>query len=345
VVAYFSIVFTVDLQFWLDNRVELAHELRESILAQISPYFQEMQLGETSVVPGSVVAYVPWLNVPGIVNVNPSLLDNFLPSGCFNFPSQYLLSQLEQSQCSVSLNRLCSSGEILDWADSCPTPAPTEAPYMGQNVNAAFNATQASVKDYALIIGLIGAILLFSLFLCCLLQYRRNNRIDKAMKSLKDQQLKESMWDSFAHSQGSLSQSLSQSLSSFSQSDEHHLGTNSKDYAPDESVQPLSGSHAAEWDNLFRDEGNTQASKSTAAMSNSAVTVLDETQMESVWSADPSRAQSDQRSFHELPPKSTKPAVILDLDQVWGSTDKDKDSDSFLLESSPLDASGSLEVD
>jgi len=348
-VAYVSVAFDIDIQFWQDNHVELNTELSETVRRTLKPYFSNAQLGELTVNAGSVVASVPWLNVPSNVQVDPSLLDGVLPSNCLSFPRQYLLSQLDQTSCTVSFLRLCGNGALIDWSSSCPAvvPAPTEDGN-GKNHQAKAAAlassrtslTEAATHDYALIIGLVGAIILFSMVFCCLVQQRRQRRVKTALKVLKDTPME----DSFAGDQGTGSFASSGSISFGTESEislfESQIA--SKEKTTDQSLQqsallmsdPLPNLSFAQrplvenvivndrvvWDDLFRVGTEAPALVDDDSFRASDATDLSASVMEGVWNDTPISNEQLERVWSgakEADDMEASTATTLSLSEVW----------------------------
>ena len=94
ITAYISTAFDLDLSFWQANQYELNAEYLWAVKNAIWPVFPNAEFGDVIVRAGSMVAAVPWVNVPWAVLNNPTVLNGFLPSRCFHFPEGYLLQEV-----------------------------------------------------------------------------------------------------------------------------------------------------------------------------------------------------------------------------------------------------------
>ena len=92
--AHISTVFPFTFDFWQANQYNLAQEYLYGVRAAVIPFFAGAKFGPVTYKAGSVVVDIEWTNVPASVLNNPTLLNGFLPSGCFNYPSSFLLSQV-----------------------------------------------------------------------------------------------------------------------------------------------------------------------------------------------------------------------------------------------------------
>ena len=75
----------------VENQVELDFEYSQAVLDALLPFFPDAQLGPVITRAGSMVAAVPWINVPQSVLNNPTALNGFLPNQCFTFPRDSIL--------------------------------------------------------------------------------------------------------------------------------------------------------------------------------------------------------------------------------------------------------------
>lgn len=210
VTAYISTSWATDLDFWTRNADELNAGYTLAVSDLILPLFPDAVFGNVIVSAGSVIAALPWLNVPYSALQNPALISGLLPSGCFtNIPQEYLLSQLAATHCTVSFLRLCSDGSLVAWiGGECPTPSPTAAPVapslptpapttqaptlppsvvnQGAQNDLASKAAEIAARNFNLIIGLLAGVFFCCLLLCCLRQFHRQRQVNKAMKELQE---------------------------------------------------------------------------------------------------------------------------------------------------------------
>jgi len=237
VVAQISTVFSFNIEFWEANRVNLEQEYTNLVLLTIRPWFAGSRFGRITVTPGSLVVSLEWLNVPQAALTNPGIITGILPNGCFDFPPEYYLAQVDVSFCKVSFLRLCGDGSLVDITHGiCPSAAPaaeptepitssptavvTDPPTVAQ-ANAARQFAESAAKTLSrninVVIGVLAALFFTLLLLCCFHQYRRDKLINQAIKelSLPDDDLNISLGSSTELSGGS---SLELSNLSFNES-------------------------------------------------------------------------------------------------------------------------------
>jgi len=205
----------MDYFFWMANHDELDREFKNAASTPILNLFSDAIFGNVLQYPGSgsfrrlledqkstVVVALPWLNAPYSLLSRPDLLSGFLPAGCFEFNEFDLLSQIEQTFCVVSFLRACGDMTLVDFLDGvCPTPSPTPNPTTPTNEAQIITATPTSSSgasgsqdfkygalktetNFNIVVGIVAALIFFSLLLCCFYHYNKQRKLQKALVQL-----------------------------------------------------------------------------------------------------------------------------------------------------------------
>jgi hypothetical protein len=286
VVAYISTSFDLSLDFWMTNENALDWEYLQVVKRFILPKFPGAEFGNVIKRAGSLVAHVPWLNVPYSVLTNPTIIEGMFDhiknenQGCFHFPGDYLLATDNVIKCKVSFLRLCGdeAGTLVDWRNGvCPTSPPTSEPTEAtslaptvlateppsvSNANKAQQAALAAAglisRNFNLVIGIVAALVFMLLLLLCFRQWRRQTAINKALKELSTQD-DESFIASGGSSmfESSLSPSLEMSqMPSYQSGFQHEISEHSPTTFQDANVPPTFASFSQDsfdnWDDHFK---------------------------------------------------------------------------------------------
>jgi len=207
ITAYIRTDFSLDYLFWMANRGNLDYEYSFVVRSAILYYFADAKFGDVIVDRGSVLATIPWKNVPARFNSQIGVIASaILPStGCFKFPQNFMLNSnnADTASCTVSFLRMCPDGvTLVAWETGvCPTPNPTNTPTtmfptvvltdppsvdqaMGLRDMSLTIAQQAS-RNANIIIAVVCSLAFLALVLFSIRQFKRQQNLNKAIKDLQ----------------------------------------------------------------------------------------------------------------------------------------------------------------